>query len=243
MFRAFVGAGGAARRAAHLLFARLPVLARGTATAARLRALGLWSEGARLGCELLQRLCAARPRYFRGRRVLARGGLATLVHMPPAGQGQGQAQAQAQEQEWGGDAVVVAHGGKRVRVPVAELLALNQRHVLPARGTATGAGGGSAGAGPVLVLEDGLRADLGSPLMRAKLAQVALVLNGTMERVLELLGVPSVPGGQCAEGAGGKPGAGGSAGDCADDRTLAALDEMRCDAVRAVRGCLDLTTP
>ena len=48
----------------------LPLLGQHSVTARRLRDCGLWSAAAASACEGLAALCAAAPRYFRGRRVL-----------------------------------------------------------------------------------------------------------------------------------------------------------------------------
>ena len=59
--RAYVGAGGVAKREAVKLFGQLPVLDPGTLSARRLCDLGLWSEAAASASRRLQGLCAGAP--------------------------------------------------------------------------------------------------------------------------------------------------------------------------------------
>uniref|UniRef100_A0A7S0J855 Uncharacterized protein n=1 Tax=Calcidiscus leptoporus TaxID=127549 RepID=A0A7S0J855_9EUKA len=88
-----------------------------------------------------------------------------------------------------------------------DVLLLNQRHGLPSTTNSTGA--------TVLRLEDGMWADLSSPLLRAELARIALVLDRVFSQQVN------------------------AALEADDDK---ALDAARCTAVMAMRSCLDVTS-
>ena len=209
--------GGAARAAAVAqLHARaLPCLCDATITPRRLEQLGLWTAAARHAAEELQGLTAGAPRYFPGRRLLL-----------PRGRGVGELRSVCPLTD---AATVVAGRSARgadeeLKVSWRGLLTLNQPHALPTDTVRTGTGDGDAAASrhdgaPVYRLEDGLWADMGSPLMRAEMAHVALALGRVFERDVDA----------------------GLAG-LAAGHGHAALDAARGAAVVAMRRCLDVTT-
>ena len=214
LLRRLASGGGATRAAAIAeLHARsLPCLSDATISPRRLKQLGLWSAAARDAAEQLQAVAAGAPRYFPGRKLLL-----------PRGRGVGVLRAVNTRSD---AATVVA--GRSADVEVVswrELLALNQPHALPTDTVRTGAGDGDAAGGnchdgaPVYRLEDGLWADMGSTLMRAEMARVALALEPIFAR--------DVAAGLAALAAG---------------HGHAALDAARCAAVVAMRRCLDVTT-
>ena len=77
---------------------------------------------------------------------------------------------------------VEVDGRGLVRFSLNELLDLNHRHVLPFVLSGQDATRGSAKI-PTMRLEDGMWADFGSPLLRAKMAEVALALGPHLERL------------------------------------------------------------
>ena len=129
--------------------------------------------------------CAGEPRYFVGRRVYAGSHRGTVVAM-------------------GTDLCAVAiDGAGRTEVPMSAIVNMNQRHVFP-----TTAGG------KTMLLEDGLRADFSSPLMKAKVAECALALEEDMVRI----------------------------GKALERQNYDAVVKAQCTAVRKIRRCLDITT-
>jgi len=132
------------RREAGGLFGALPELSPGTVSAGRLVQLGLWPADAGHASSALLALAATSPRYFPGRRVLVAGGLGTLLGFDGADPPDARSTAHVQPQDARSTARVALDGGGEVSVPLADLAARNQRHVLPA-------------VGGELKLEDGLR--------------------------------------------------------------------------------------
>ncbi len=234
-------------RRARQLFADLPTLSpvtlgAGPAAASMLQRSGLWSAAAADAAARLSLLCAGAPRYFPGRRVLTPHGLGCLESWSREGshgtarvrmlrdraQGGGQEEEDDGGGDRGGDHDDDHDDGGGARrdvswVPLEQILNLNQPHELPTRG-------GSGSIRHQVVLEDGLFCDYTSTVAKAKMCEIAASLSPVLEQIGAALS-------RLEDG-----GAGGSAVAALAGHAALLLDEARCECVRTVRRCLDITT-
>ncbi|CAE7035374.1 Khc [Symbiodinium natans] len=136
---------------------------------------GLWTSAPQ-GWEQMH----SKPRYAAGRRVLVRGAVKTkpsdpdFMALSDKGSDRTTFRACALDIARPKDTLLVdvdASGGEpRLEVPKAEVLRLNQPHRF-------------ATSGKHLLLEDGLKCDYSSPLMRAKLCEIALALDPIVQQL------------------------------------------------------------